>query len=217
VQATHTEFLPQTNFRNTGRNVVWEVNDTHAYERGVAESSSDELQLSHLPVRSITSLYLDYDGRAGTRVGAFGVETLKVLGTDYWPNFDGVDSLGQSICRDGIIRSQGRWPDMAGSVKVTYVAGYTTQELHGQDSVINAMPILEAVIDEAVRRVIKQSTRKKNRFAGFVGPLTSESMGDYSYSSNGTMLDALAGAGADLLPETQEKIAEFCRMDMGVL
>lgn len=214
---THTVYHPQNDFRREGRQAIWEVNDTEAYVRYLSEYVSNELQLQHIPIRSVISVNIDYDGRSGTRPGSFGASTLKVEGSDYWPNYDGTDSAGNKICRDGILRSMGVWPDLAGSVKVVYVAGYTDQELHGQDTVIDASPIVESVIDESVRRMLKINSRKKNRLAGFVGPLTSESLGDYSYSTDAAILGRLIGGGMDLLPETEQKLNDFCRYDMGIM
>lgn len=214
---THTVYHPNNDFRRQGRQAIWEVNDTEAYVRYLSEYVSNELQLQHLPIRSVISVNIDYDGRSGTRSGSFGASTLKIEGVDFWPNYDSVDSQGNKVCMDGILRSLGVWPDLAGSVKVVYTAGYTDKEIHGQDEVIDASPIMEAVIDESVRRVLKVNSRKKNRLAGFVGPLTSESLGDYSYSSNTGIMDRLVGGTMDLLPETEQKLNDFCRYDLEIM
>jgi hypothetical protein len=169
---------------------IWEVNNTSAYERRLSQAVTDELQIKNLPIRSITDLRVDYDGRFGKRVGSFSDGTIWVEGTDFWAQWDHQDSDGNPICMDGIIRAEGRWPDIPGSVKVTYVAGYSQEELHGQDSVINAYPIVDAVIDESVRRVHKAYSRMKKR-AGFVGPLASEGMGDYNYSRDTSAITRL--------------------------
>lgn len=219
VQGNHTEYYPQVDLRRGAREVVWEVSDTQAFERELSEFVSNQLQLKHLPVRSITSLKIDYDARSGTRSGSFAASSAKVEGTDFWPNYDGKDSSGQKICRDGILMSQGVWPDLAGSVQVIYVAGYSDAELHGQDTgdnAIDASPIADACKDEAVRRVIKKYSRMKNRFAGFVGPLSSESLGDYSYTQNSEQMNRLLG-GAELMSETVQKLSQFMRYDLGVM
>lgn len=214
-QATHIEFYPQADFRRSGREQIWEVNDTSAYVRQLAEAVTDELQLKHIPVRSITSLKIDYDGRFGKRAGSFGISTLKIEGADFWLQSESLDSNDNPVCNDGIVRSEGRWPDVPGSVKIEYVAGYTDKELHGQDTSIDASPILDAVIDESVRRVLKVNSRMKKRI-GFVGPLTSENLGDYSYTVESGVFDRLVGGGMDLLPETEHKLAKFIKYDLGV-
>lgn len=217
AQDTRIEYYPQTDFGLTNSSQVWETTENTAYLRDLSSSSSTELQLTHLPVRSIVSLKVDYDGRSGTRTGSFGASTAKTEGTDFWPNFDIVDGLGNSVCQDGIIRSEGLWPDQPGSIRIEYVAGYTEKEFRAQDSIIDASPIWEAVIDEVTRRVLKVNSRMKKRLAGFSGSLTSESLGDYSYSQDGAIAMSMIGGGMDLLPETEQKLQAFQRYDLGVM
>lgn len=217
AQATHTEYYPQVDQGAVGRVGIWEVSDTQAYVRELAGSSSILLQIKHLPIRSITSLHIDYDGRAGTRAGAFPASTLKVEGVDFWPNYDMLDSASGKVCRDGIIRSEGAWPDIPGSVKIVYVAGYTEAELRGQDSVIDASPINEAVKDETQRRIMKVYSRIKNSKLGFVGALASESLGSYSYSTNSAVFQGLIDGTRDILPETVHKLQDYVRYDLGVM
>lgn len=217
MYSSRVEFYPQSDFRRSSREVLWQTTDTLAYEETLATDSTNELQVTGLPIRSITSLKIDYDGRAGTRPGSFGSESVKTEGVDFWPNYDGIDSEGNRFCKDGIIRSEGVWPNIAGSVRIEYFAGYKVEEFQGQDSVLDATPILEAVIDETVRRVLKQASRAKKGRIGFVGPLVSESLGDYSYSSDTSMLMKLVGSDSDILSETAEKLADFTRYDWGVM
>jgi len=208
VQRSHTEFYPQMDYARDARQAVWEVNSTEAYLRELGGLSSEELQVRHLPVRSITSLSIDYDGRNGARPGSFS--SLSTEGTDFQPNYNLVDSSGNKVCEDGIIRSRGRWPNIAGSVKIVYVAGYTQAELRGQDLILDASPIHEAVVDEAVRRFLKVQALKKSARLGFTaGPLISERMGEYNYQVDASALKKLVGGAWDLLPETVEKLNDF--------
>lgn len=209
VQAERTEYYPNTDFTLQGRATVWETEGDEAFVRRLSDSAVDELQLRHIPIRSISSLKIDYDGRSGTRSGSFDDATEKTEGIDYWPNYDMVDSASNEVCGDGIIRSEGRWPNVPGSVKIVYTAGYTQAELRGQDDVIDASPIWDAVIDEAARRFIKAKQRSKRKLAGFSGPMSSESLGDYSYSIDTKILDKLAGSSTDILPETAHKLEDF--------
>lgn len=215
VQATRTEYYPQMDLSQQGANEgVWEVNGSQAYVRQVSEAATTELQVGHVPIRSITSLYIDYDGRSGTKAGAFGVASLKVEGVDFWPNYTLLDSSGNKVCKDGIIRSQGLWGMTPGSIKLTYVAGYSDAELHGQDTVIDASPILEVVIDEAVNRFQKTYAKMKKR-AGFTGPFSSESMGDYSYQIDTASLEKMI-SGSDISYSNSQKLADFIIVDLGV-
>lgn len=210
VQRERTEYYPQRDYDYQAAGAVWEVEGGQAVLRQVAGAATSELQIRHVPIRSVSDLRIDYDGRSGTSAGAFAAETTKTLGVDFWPNNDGRDSDGNEVCRDGILRSIGSWPTSPGSVRITYTAGYTAAELHGQDTIIDASPIAEAVMDEALRRARKIFLLKKKAAVGFVaGAFTSERLGDYSYSGEGSAASRLFSGGMDLLPETVQKLADF--------
>lgn len=205
---SRTEYYPQQDIRSSGDG-MWEVNDTEAYIRSLSGASTNELQLQCIPVRSIESLYIDYDGRSGTKDGAFSEDCLKIEGVDYWANFDQLDSSGDKVCMDGILRSQGLWPTTPGCVKVIYTAGYTADELQGNDDTIDASPIWEVALDEACRRVRKMFSLKKNARVGFVpGVLVSENLGDYSYSIDAASAKQTASE-SDLLSSSKEKLMSF--------
>jgi hypothetical protein len=208
VYDERTEYYPMMDHGRANFDVVWEATATTAYERRLPEAVGNELQLKHIPIRSITSLKIDYDGRSGARSGSFGSDTTKTLGEDYWPNYDAIDSDGVKICNDGILRSIGAWPSEPGSVKVVYYAGYKGAELRGQDDVIDASPIWEVCLDEAVRRFHRNYSRRKNTLAGFVGPLTSERLGDYSYTVDSGLLSRLIGGG-DIDPDNLQRLSDF--------
>jgi hypothetical protein len=210
VQRMRTEYYPQQVLSYQPREGVWEADANQAYLRDLSEASTSELQLKHIPIRSIASLHIDYDGRGGAQVGSFAAETLKVEGTDYWPNYDGVDSGGSKLCKDGILRSIGRWPQTPGTVKVVYMAGYTAAELRGQDLVVNAGQIVEAVVVEACRRVRRMFAMKKRTGAGFApGIVTSESLGDYSYSIDASSASRLTSGSSDLSAEAVDLLSGF--------
>jgi len=199
VRQTRTEFYPQGQYGDGGGVGVWEANETDAYLRRESEASVSELQMRHIPIREITNLWIDYDGRGGNRSGSFSSSTLKTEGTDYWMNTDGHDSSDNGICRDGIIKSVGLWPREPGSVKITYVAGYTNAELHGEDDIIDAGPIGEAVVQEACIRARRAFVWKKNSRVGFMpGVFTSERAGDYSYTIDSGMAKTLFGGQWEL-------------------
>jgi len=210
-----TEFYPRMNSNPVSGEGVWETDATSAYFRNLTDAATTELQVARLPIReqdassNSIQVWIDYDARSGTRSGSFPDSSLKVEGVDYHPNYDGVDSRGYKICKDGIFRSEGRWPGLAGSVKIRYAAGYTAEELAGTDPIIDASPIREAVIDETVRRVHKTYSRMKKRTGFGTGALSSESLGDYSYSADGALLSQLVGSGSDIMAETALKLESF--------
>jgi hypothetical protein len=102
------------------------------------------------------------------------------------------------------------WPTTAGSVKVVYTAGYSQTELRGQDALVDAGPIWEACVDEAVRRARKIFLQMKNSRVGWLsGPMTSENLGDYSYSVDASSISKLFGSATDLTTESKEKLSSF--------
>lgn len=209
---SRTEFYPRHDQRIGNVQGIWEATDTEAYLRQESGASTSELQLQHIPIRSVPAIDLrvDYDGKSGARAGSFAATTQKTEGTDFWPNYDTVDSDGNSVCRDGVLKSSGLWPASAGNVRVVYTAGYTPEELHGQDDIIDASPIVEAVIDEAKRRVEKMFVRKKSALSGFVaGPKSSERLGSYSYSIDSSLAAKLYGDTKDLMDATMQRLQDY--------
>lgn len=216
--ATRTERYPQFDILRLYREGIWDIQGNQAVLQLLSENAHRDLQLRHIPIRSVTSLYINYDGRYGTKDGVFGADDLKVEGEDFWPAYDTVDDDGNNACLDGILKARGRWPMEQGSIQITYTAGYTPEELHGQRNTLDASPIVDAVINETVRRAQKIFTGSFSSLtggSGFVpGPIVSERLGDYSYTlggsgSRGTSVDRRTGGASDLLPETREMLADF--------
>lgn len=219
VQAVRTEYYPRQELSFGSRAAVWEVNENQAYSRYLADASTEDLQVAGIPIReknaagaNAIQLFVDYDGRAGTRSGSFASSTQYTEGVDFWPNYDGVDSAGNRVCVDGVIKSEGRWPAIPGSVKIVYLSGYTTAELAGTDSVIDASPIREVALSETIRRIHKRFSQMKKRTGFGVGALTSENLGDYSYSADGASLAELTGSKASLLQESVMLLQPFVNM-----
>lgn len=195
VSTERTEYYPRADLSMNSGATIWEADDTTAYQRRVVEGASSELQLQHLPIRGAVELWIDYDGRFGRKSGGFASDTEKTEGEDFWATYDKYDDDGNQVCTDGILRSIGLWPIEPGSIKVTYTAGYTPNELKGDDSLLNAMSIWEAVLLEAVGRALASFSKMKNTTRGFTsGPLSSESLGAYSYSVDTSRVSATSKA-----------------------
>lgn len=210
--ASHTEYYPQADVVPNGAQGVWEASDTEAYYRRQTEAASDLLQLKHIPVRTSVAidLRIEYDGRFGTKAGSFAASSQKTEGTDYWAQYASVDSSANKVCDDGILRSFGLWPTEPGSIKVVYTAGYSRAEMEGQDSVIDASPIMDAIVEESLRRAKKVFVlwKKNTRTGHNAGTITSEGLGEYNYSLSPGLLEKAMSAGG-LTSDSKEKLEPF--------
>lgn len=199
-QATYTHFLPNRNLFITEGAVLDSVN-----ERVVVENQSDTriLQLPEIPVRSITSIYEDSAALAGQGANDFPVSSLLVSGTDYYLD---VDKSG--ISRTGhVIRFFGAWAPRQRTIKVTYVAGYSSGELGGTD--VDATGIQDATIEAVCAEYMRHRSVQGNA----VGAVTGESISttghsvQYGTQSQGDML----GVGYSLTPGVQQKLWRYKR------
>jgi len=209
VQRDRVEYYPQFDSSAQTRDYIWEAESNEAYIRRRAAEAIDELQVQHLPIRWVTTLYLDLDGRSGANPNGFTGDTLKTEGTDFWPNYDGLDDEGRRICHDGIIRSYGQWPMTPGSIRLRYTAGYSVEEFRGQRPIVDASPIWETVLEESVRRARKALLWKKSTVGHVAGPFSSESLGDYSYSVDSSLASKMFGMDSDLMGSSMEKLEDF--------
>jgi len=225
VLRRRTEYYPRYDANIAHRVSIMEVSSVDAYERQLQTGRTTELQLSHIPIRTSTAMELriDYDGRSGAKDGAFGDETIKTEGTDYWANYDLLDRNGDKVCSDGLLRSMGLWPSSAGTVRVVYTAGYTEAELRGEDQpdaegndVLDASPIWTAVLEEAKRKVEQVMLRKKGALGWGAGPKTSEQLGDYRYTIDASMAKSLYGNTMELTDESKMLLTPFMHMGLDV-
>lgn len=207
-----TEYHPQQNYQAQISRGIWEVMEQRAMMRQISEAATNELQVMVTPVRESPTpqCWKDYDGRSGTQTGSFGTATALTIGSQFWPNYDGIDASGSKICRDGIIRTIGLWPTSVGSVKLVYWGGYSSDELRGDISFPDPspVPIWEVAVQEAARRARKTLLLAKSAKVGWVGGwLASESLGDYSYSVDGGYGKSLMAG--DLTAESKERLSSF--------
>lgn len=217
AQDETTEFYPRLGI--TGDIAVgsyWDVDSRHSQARLRMSTATPltTLQLARLPVRSVSHVYVDYDGRFGDKAGAFAAATEWTSGSDYWVQWDHA-----KLCRTGLLRSNG-WPIEPGTVKVVYRAGYSPTEFSGyatadateSDGTITCKSVNAASIKRAVMCLVgrafnsAQAYMKKTGVGWSPGLFGSESLGAYSYSNPNvasflTMAAEITGEVADMLEE----------------
>ena len=129
------------------------VSDPHyvvdsAHQRAVPGLyfAPNTIQLRNLPVRSITEVREDATGYFGQGPGSFGPQTVLQAGGDYFLKQEqpGLSWSGH------LVRRSFWFPATLGSVKVTYVAGFTPQELSGRWQAFKAA-VLETAADLYLR------------------------------------------------------------------
>jgi len=200
-----TEFYPQAD--SVSGAAVWDIEGDQAVLLQ-SLTTANLLQLRRLPVRQITDLRVDRDGRFGQRSGSFGPSTVWTEGEDFWIEGTGFDGSNKIYSRSGLLRAAGSWPTTPGSIKVTYWAGYLETELAGTDPVIDASAIRKVVVEEAARRARRVFANSK----GQAGPLISERLGDYGYSIEASSAKAQFGVQSPLTPESQQLLGPFVNL-----
>ena len=69
VQRSRMEFYPQMDTNYLPLPFAWESEGDQAVQRFEARAATRQLQLQHVPVRSVTTLHVDYDARSGNGRG----------------------------------------------------------------------------------------------------------------------------------------------------
>lgn len=202
---SRTEFYPRLQEYTDARMATLESDGERAYIDRISAGAGDILIVQHLPVRQVRALYVDENARHGTMSGAFAESTRLSEGVDFYPEYE-----QSGVCKSGIIRRvSGSWPATPGTVKITYECGYTAEELNGDADVFDARELKEGVLLAITRAFKARKLEQKSTLAGWTaGPMTSESLGDYSYSVDGSSVKFF-NASAYLTPETKEKLQEF--------
>lgn len=211
-QREATEYYPRQDPAGgyTSGTVAWDVDAGHRraemYVQGGGGTLYPSLQLQRLPIRSVTNVWIDYDAKHGSAPGAFPTSSRKTQGQDYWVEFD-APGYGPTGC----LFSSSAWPREPGTVKVAYRAGYSPLELNGRASSsgtdsdgnistagVNASPIKRAVLITLTAGMQKWAALSKSSTGWKPGGLSSERLGDYSYTVGGNAAETIASLTVEL-------------------
>jgi len=202
TRATYTHYLPRGNpfdARSSGRLISAGGASVRRAWLG------PDLVLPQCPLRSITSIYEDTGARFGQTSGAFAAASLLTEGTHYyWP----IDAVGFS--RLGTVRRiDAYWPSDPGSIKVTYVAGWTSHELHGDtdESEKDATQIRLAVL-KTMAEYWGDKKQAESGADGTPGPIKAESLADYSVTYDTTGY----GPTVELPPDVKIMLRSYRRL-----
>lgn len=187
TQATYTHYLPRVDPWGVARDLV---------------DGNRVLVLPERPVRSITNLYEDTAAKYGQQSGSFPASSELTIGEDFYSEevLDGFNPHGR------LIREVSTWYAEPGTIKVTYVAGWSAGELSGDVS----DPTLDAgAIADAVLLTIHKEWSQQQREADG-GAIKSERLADHSYT-----LDAMAsGPTVHLTPQVKDMLARFRKVSI---
>lgn len=132
---------------------------------------SQHAQILQLPqpfLRSVTSLFEDFDAKAGAS-GDFAAATELTEDTDFYGDWD-----ESGLSRSGhLIKQAGGWSTEPRTIKVTYNAGFTAAELDGE-----YLDIKWAIMEETAMRFNAAKSRQGSD--GAPGPIKSERIGRYA-------------------------------------
>lgn len=187
---------------------VWDTNQAGTKAQFRAYGASESLQLARLPIRSLDEVRVDFQGGFGQISDTFGNDKVWTAGDDYYLETTGSAGISYTGC---VIARRTGWPVEPGSVKVTYKAGYTADELSGRASTgINASDIQMAAMITLIKAFKTILSNRKAGVAGVTaGPKTSERLGDYSYSTDASLAALIAGFQISVPPEAGQKLQRY--------
>ena len=224
VQSTRTEYYPLRKIGNhRHRRSYWELHgDRAVLAPAGGQDHLTRLQLRHLPIRGGTNpiVYEDAGAEFGEASGAFGASTQLTWGTEFWADWRGDDGAGEPVSYSGALVRDGAWQRQPGSIKVTYIAGYTADELDGTSTAtgIDASQIRLASLLEMQRMYSAQKARQTTATGVTLAPgaVTGERMGDYSYTLDGNSARELGGMQSSLSGEAAELLHPFRNLNFSV-
>jgi hypothetical protein len=163
LSATYTHFLPKGNGFSTNNNMRC--------------SHTSMLALPNYPITSITNLYEDTYAYFGSAANSFSSNTELTDGTDFYQELE--SSAWNRWGR--LYRIGSYWPAVPGSIKVTYVAGWTRAQLKGEvtDQDKDASDLHQAIC-QAIAENWNESQSLSGKGGANLGPVKSERFVDWS-------------------------------------
>lgn len=188
VQNTYTHLLPDIDLFSISQHDIGQpidvVNNRISY---AFPGPPVILQVPQIPLRAVTSLYADYSALGGQGPNTdFPSNTLQVQGTDYYVDFDSLDtgSITTGISWTGHLRRWiGVWPARQRCIKITYTAGITPDELDGKTAfpVRRVTDIKYAALLTCAAAYHEAKAWQGNGI-GATGPIVSEKIGDAAFT-----------------------------------
>jgi hypothetical protein len=215
VQRSRTEYYPRY-LRHGSGGGFWDVNVAHTHAVHIERNGPQTIQLKHLPIRKITSVRVDSNGYFGKGASAFPASTAWTEGEDFFAEYE-----QGNYAPSGIVQARGAWTVTPGSIKITYLAGYSEAELAGEalanvdsggivtTAYVNASDIKQAAILTAMKFFKTVEEHKKQSTVGFTaGAINSEKLGDYSYTLDTSSVSSALSSMQVSLPQEADMLLE---------
>lgn len=199
----YIEFHPRTDRTRFGAELVELSGNTVSLQQ--ASIGGDVIHLDQIFVRSITTVHEDFDAYFGIEAGDFGAATLLTEGNDFYMPVEEIINSTNLNKTGHLIRRSGNWPARAGTVKVTYNAGFTAAELDSDYSDIKL-----TIIEDVAFRFRKAKTISGTE-VGF-GPVRSFSIGGQISVGFDTSSDAVKTGKSGMLRETERRLFKYRRL-----
>lgn len=188
-QAQYTKYVPQEEGNQQTNDPVYVLDSSASRAVPGFYYNPRIIQLRDLPVRSIVSIFEDATGYFGQEPNSFPANTQLVQGSDFFLKMDtdGLSWNGQ------VVRRAFWFPMTIGSVKITYVAGFTDGELETTYSCFG-----EAVCIAAQYRYLQMKAVSLGQFPD----IKSEGLGggaNAQYADAFTYGEAIPDRACDLL------------------
>ncbi len=119
----YIEFHPRTDRTRHGAEIVELSGNMVSLQQ--ASIGGNIIQLDQIFVRSITQIREDFDGYFGAESSDFPAGSVLTEGTHYYMRVEERINSTDLNKTGHLIRRSGNWPPRAGTVKVTYNAGFT--------------------------------------------------------------------------------------------
>jgi len=156
TQATKTSYLP---LHPSAMGVFLPSAET-SFNRPFLTGTRNRLQLPSVYVSSVTSIYEDQSAVGGAGGSDFAAATLLTAGTDYYLEKDQGSAASWS---GGVIRVGTGWSSIPGTIKATYVSGFTESDLQNDQNDLRFAVIKECA-DHYVRHL-----RMKSQYVTGIG------------------------------------------------
>ena len=198
---------------------VWDKSGSMAVFE-MLDSRFQYIQLEHLPVRSVSEVRVDPSARFGQGSSDFASSTVWTAGTQYYLEWD-----REYVSRTGQIMAVSAWPSKAGTVKISYRAGYSPTEFDGPATDtstddngyitvagVDASALKAATLLECMRAYHTLAQFAQSSLTGLLipGPKQSENLGSYSYSlASGAAAALLTSMAADISPQARALCEPF--------